>query len=36
MVKTIIMSFTTLKELVYAQAFNNKINITVIYKIYRF
>ncbi len=30
MVKTIIMSFTIFKELVDAQAFNNKINITVI------
>ncbi len=30
MVKTIIMSFTILKDLLYAQAFNNKVNITVI------
>ncbi len=30
MVKTIIMSFTILEELGYAQAFNNTTNITVI------
>ncbi len=30
MVKTIVMSFTILKELVNAQAVNNKINIAII------